>query len=120
MTLVDTTVWADHVKKPVAGLVKALEAEDEVLMHPFVFGELFLGSYRGRDRLLSDLSMLQVAKLPTDSEVLEIARHFRLQGSGIGWVDCHLLASARLSGAKLMTHDLALKNACIKAGVPRA
>ena len=43
MTLVDTSVWADHIKKPVAELVKALEAEDEVLMHPFVFGELFLG-----------------------------------------------------------------------------
>jgi predicted nucleic acid-binding protein len=119
VTLVDTSVWADHVKKPVAELVKALEAEDEVLMHPFVFGELFLGSFRGRDRLLSDLSMLQVARLPTDTEVLEIANRFRLQGSGIGWVDCHLLASAKLSGAKLMTHDIALKAACVKAGVPR-
>jgi predicted nucleic acid-binding protein len=31
-----------------------------------------------------------------------------LHGCGIGWVDAHLLASARLSGARLWTLDAPL------------
>jgi predicted nucleic acid-binding protein len=115
--LVDTSVWVDHLRARDNELVRLLDAM-EVLAHPFVVGELALGSLRHRERVLSALRDLPQAKVATDAEVRSFVERQRLFGLGIGWVDAHLLAAVRLtSGARLWTRDLRLHQAAARLEV---
>ena len=103
MILADTSVWIDHLRAGDAALMSVLEV-GMVLVHPFVIGELALGSQPQRDRVLEALSDMPRAKVATDPEMLHLITAHGLSGSGIGYVDAHLLASVRLSpGAVLWT-----------------
>ncbi len=89
-----------------------------VLAHPFVVGEIALGNLRDREIVLNALSKLPRAKIATDAEVLHLIRRDSLFGRGIGYVDAHLLASARLTiGASLWTNDLRLKGIAARSGL---
>ena len=103
MILVDTSVWVAHFRRREARLVELLEKQ-RVLVHPWVLGELALGHLPDRSVILHLLSKEPGPVLASDDEVLCLVES-RLQGSGIGWVDAHLAASARLSGALLWTRD---------------
>ena len=98
MILVDTSVWVDHLRAGNERLT-ALLSGGEVLGHPFVIGELALGNLRRRDAVLSDLRHLPQAVVAADEEVLHFIDRQRLFGRGIGYVDAHLLAAARLTEA---------------------
>jgi len=88
-----------------------LEAR-EVLVHPFVVGELALGSLRSRDTIVSQLQLLPQADIATPDEVLELIERRRLFGRGIGYVDVHLLAAVLLTaGTTLWTNDHNLQRA---------
>ena len=50
-------------------------------------------------------------------EVLTLVAYHRLWGSGVGWVDAHLLASALLSGVRLWTLDRPLARQAERLGV---
>jgi predicted nucleic acid-binding protein len=76
-----------------------------VLTHPFVVGELACRALRDRDQVLSLLQALPEADAAEHSEVIGFLDRERLYGRGIGWIDAHLLASARLSDAPLWTFD---------------
>lgn len=105
MILVDTSVWIDHLNKEVAPLVEALEAED-VLIHPFIIGELACGEIRKRYEFLDLLSTLPSSAIATDDDVLLFIENHRLMGKGIGYIDAHLLASVTLTdAARLWTRD---------------
>jgi predicted nucleic acid-binding protein len=105
MILVDTSVWVDHLRVPVARLVSLLQ-RTEVLIHPFVVGELAVGNLRNRQRILADLRELPTASVATDAEVLAFIDRAGLHGRGIGYVDAHLLAATMLTGsAALWTFD---------------
>lgn len=105
MILVDTSVWIDHLRSGDARLVDLLE-RGEVLSHPSVVGELGLGSLRQRAAIIESLQALPAAVVASDGEVMHLIDQQRLFGRGIGWVDAHLLASARLTpGARLWTGD---------------
>lgn len=105
MILVDTSIWIDHLRSGDAQLVTLLQS-DQVLGHPWVTGELALGNLARRDEVLGLLHNLPQATVATDLEVMTLIDHHRLFGLGIGYVDAHLLASAKLSaGAKLWTRD---------------
>ena len=109
MILVDTSVWIEHLRSASAILTELL-GDGQVLVHPFVLGELALGSLRQRDVFLSDLRDLPQAVVATDGEVLSLIDRRTLFGRGIGYVDAHLLAAARLTaGSKLWTHDRRLQ-----------
>ena len=75
-------------------LAAALE-EGLVLSHPFVIGELACGTIRQRAAFLADLERLPRAVVAAHDEVMGLVERYRLAGSGIGWVDAHLLAAAR-------------------------
>ncbi len=107
MTLVDTSVWIDHLKKPNARLVSLL-TDNEVLTHPFVVGELACCALQARATILEHLQDLPAAVIADHREALRLLETERLYEGGIGWIDAHLLASARLSGAHLWTLDAAL------------
>lgn len=113
MILVDTSVWIAHFRKGENRLVDLLE-ETQVLAHPFVIGELALGNLERRDEILDLLESLPAAKISTYSEVLSLIDQRDLAGSGIGWVDAHLLAAALLSDASVWTLDRRLASAAAR------
>jgi hypothetical protein len=103
--LVDTSVWIDHLRKSDAGLRDLLE-RGQVLTHPFVVGELAMGSLRQRDVILGALQDLPQAIVAHQDEVLHFISNRSLFGLGIGYIDAHLLAAVQLTpGALLWTRD---------------
>ena len=110
MILVDSSVWMAHFKKSNPTLVNLL-SDDDVIIHPFVSGEIALGCFAKRLEVLSLLRFLPASVHASHEEVLELVERFDLAGKGVGWVDAHLLASAALSGSKLWTLDKSLKRA---------
>lgn len=105
MILVDTSVWIDHLRKSESALIAAL-GTGQVLMHPFVVGELACGNLNNRVELLSLLRDLPSAPVATDAEALGFIDRHELMGRGIGYLDIHLLASVALAGsARLWTRD---------------
>jgi predicted nucleic acid-binding protein len=114
MILVDTSVWVDHLRVGDSRL-SALLNSGEVLAHPFVIGEVALGSLKQRTTVLSALVNLPQAPIATDREVLLFIDENGLAGTGIGYVDAHLLASARLGAdTTIMTRDRRLHAAAIR------
>ncbi len=105
MIVVDTSVWIDHLNRSITALVDALEAED-VLLHPFIIGELACGEIRRRREVLDLLATLPSSVVATDDEVRQFIENHRLMSKGIGYIDAHLLASVTLTpAATLWTHD---------------
>lgn len=105
MILVDTSVWIDHLRAGDATLVQLLET-GRVLAHPYVIGELALGSLKNRNVVISTLRDLPRVAVATDDEVLHFIGEQTLFGLGIGYVDAHLLAATRLTpGAAIWTRD---------------
>jgi predicted nucleic acid-binding protein len=86
-------------------------------VHPFVIGELACGSMRNRSEVLSLLSELPEAIVADHEEVLNFVENNRLYASGIGWIDAHIIASALLSKAKLMTLDKPLSKVASVLGL---
>ena len=102
--LVDTSVWIDHLRRGDAALAAFL-TRAEVECHPFVIGELACGSLRRRSEILDLLAELPKTPMVTHDEAMAFVNRHRLWSRGIGWIDVHLLASAKLAGAGLWTRD---------------
>lgn len=117
MVLVDSSVWIDHLRRGLPDLVQLLE-NDVVLMHPMVLGEIACDNARNRAAFLTWLAKLPPAAEARHSEAMLLLERSRLWGRGLGWVDLHLLASAKLSSARLWTRDSALNAAAEACGVP--
>ena len=117
--LVDSSVWIDHLRHGDSELAAALEA-GQVDMHPFVVGELACGNLRARTDVLGLLLALPPVAVATDNEVLFFIDEHELMGRGIGYVDAHLLASARLGGVMLWTRDKRLHATAAELGLAHA
>lgn len=105
MILTDTSVWIDHLRKGDDALRKLLD-KGQVLIHPFIIGELAMGSLKQRDILLSALQDLPQAIVAQDDEVLQFVSSRALFGLGIGYIDAHLLSAVQMTpGALLWTRD---------------
>jgi len=104
MTLVDTSVWIDHLRVG-NRMLRSLLENGEVVAHPFVVGELACGTLRNRKEILTLLQALPEAQVAEHEEVMLVVEREHLYSQGIGWIDAHLLASARLSRAALWTLD---------------
>jgi predicted nucleic acid-binding protein len=117
MILVDTSVWIDHLRSSDAELVQLL-ACGQVVGHPFVIGELALGNLQQRNEILSALQNLPQAPVATEKEVLGFIEQNGLYGAGIGYIDAHLLAAARLAaGTALWTRDKRLLAVSTRLGL---
>lgn len=79
--------------------------ESLVVSHPFVIGELACGNLRNRREILGLLATLPAAPMAEQAEVLRLLDTERLYGCGLGWIDVHLLASARLMACSLWSLD---------------
>src|SRR4030042_4232727 len=116
MILVDTSVWIDHLYDGNPQLESLLD-EGEVVCHPFIIGELACGNILNRTKILAYLRSLPQAGVAGQDEVMSLIEAHRLMGIGLGFVDVHLLASARLSMIPLWTRDIQLKKAAAELDV---
>jgi predicted nucleic acid-binding protein len=116
MVLVDTSVWIDHLRTYDERLGAHLHRA-EVIVHPFVVGEMAFGALRRRAEIIALLSRMPQAPVASHAEVLTFIARRDLSGRGIGYVDVHLLASALLAGTSLWTHDKRLHAVALSLGV---
>jgi len=118
MTLVDTSVWVDHFRNGNARL-QALLHDDEVLIHPFIVGELACGNLKNREEIMRLLGNLPSIETALHSEVLSLIETNRLFGRGIGWIDVHLLAAALLAHTSFWTLDKRLASTALHLKIPK-
>jgi len=105
MILIDTSIWIDHLQSGNEGLIALLNSS-QVLMHPFVLGELACGNLSQRTEILALLNDLPQASVAQNEEVLFVIEQHKLMGKGIGYVDAHLLSASLLnSNTRLWTRD---------------
>jgi len=118
--LVDTSIWIDHLRTGEPELSELLR-DGQVLVHPWVTGELALGHLSRRSEILGLLQNLPQAIVATDDEVLTFIDKRHLFGLGIGYVDAHLLAATTLTtAARLWTRDKRLAVVAVQHGLARA
>lgn len=116
MILVDTSVWIDHLRSGDDRLTTLLN-NSQVLMHPFVLGELACGNLSQRAEVLSLLKHLPQATVASDQEVLFFIEQHELMGRGIGYVDAHLMAAVALDDRALFwTRDKRLQALAAEQG----
>jgi predicted nucleic acid-binding protein len=116
MILVDSSIWVAHLRDGNVGLGNLL-IEGKVACHPFIIGELACGNIENRKEIISLLQSLPMALQAEHDEVLQFIDNHRLMGTGLGYIDMHLLASANLTKIPLWTLDKKLHNVSVKMGL---
>lgn len=117
MILVDSTIWVDHLRHGNPKLTDLLNA-GLVWTHPFIIGEIALGSLRNRETILGALRDLPSATHASDHEVQSFIERQPLYSLGIGYIDAHLLAATRLTpGLRLWTRDRRLHEVASRLGL---
>ena len=116
MVLVDTSVWVAHLRHGAVGLEELLYG-GRVVCHPFIVGELACGNLKNRSEIISLLQRLPGAIRAGHEEVMQFIEPHGLMGKGLGYVDMHLLASARLTGVAIWTLDKRLHEVALKLGL---
>ena len=110
MILADTSVWVDHLRRSNATLIGLLE-QAQVWTHAFVIGELACGNLSQRAKVLGLLAPLPQVPIAGHDETLACVDAHRLMARGLGWIDMHLLASAKLAKLPFWTMDKRLATA---------
>lgn len=117
MNLVDTSVWIDYLRAGDATL-SALLRRGQVLIHPFVVGEIGPGSLKQRSQILAQLGRLPQVGIASDEQVMCLIAAQALYGLGTGYVDVHLLAAVhQATGTWLWTRDKRLLAAAQRLGI---
>lgn len=93
LILVDTSIWVDHIRRSVPELV-GLVRDGRCVLHPYVLMEIALGSLQDRDRRIGQLRTLPSVEPVGNDTLLDEMERLGLPGSGLGFVDAHLLAAA--------------------------
>ena len=116
MILVDTSVWIDHLRKNDQHL-QFLLLEQEVVCHSLIIGELICGNLHNRKEIIGLLQSLPMAPRIEFDEYLYFIENLKLYSRGIGYIDIHLIASAKLAQTRLWTLDKRLKSAATELGI---
>lgn len=117
MILADTTIWIDHFRSPDPELQRRLN-NDEIVMHPFVVGELALGPLPDRRKVLAYLDHLPQLWPAQQSEVRQMVETRSLHNRGIGLIDAHLIAATLIeTGTQLWTRDGSLRRVAQSLGI---
>lgn len=106
MILVDTSVWVEHIRGK-STPIEDLLGQSRIALHPFVFGELMLmGLPKSGPFAEAAFSKFAEAVVARTSEVAAFIKWAKLAGKGVGYVDAHILMSARLMpDARILTLD---------------
>ena len=115
--LADTSIWIDHIAgkpTPLANLLKLRR----VSLHPLVIGEIAMGSLRDRKPFIDELQQLPRIHVASNAEVMAMVEWLKLFGTGIGFIDAHLLAGVKMTdNATLLTKDGGLHAQADRLGV---
>lgn len=115
--LADTSIWVDHLRNGVPALHDALMAST-IVCHPFIIGEIALGSLRDRETILGLLSGLPQLDIAEPADVRHMIEAKGLYSRGIGYVDAALLASTLIRpGTRLWTKDKRLSAIAEELGI---
>ncbi len=105
MIIVDTSMWMDQIR----GLPTPLDelfGRGLIALHPFVLGELMLGGLPKASKFAVDLNDLPEAPVASAKEVAAFITWAKMAGTGLGYVDTHLLVSAKLMpGGSILSQD---------------
>lgn len=105
MIVVDTSVWVDHLRGLPTRL-QSLLGQGRIVLHPFVMGELLLNGLPPNSQCVNDLDDLPQAPIASPNEAAAFIGWAKLAGKGVGYVDTHLLVSAKLMpGGCVLTLD---------------
>lgn len=116
LILADTSVWVNHLRHGDPVMAQCLN-EKRIRLHPYVVGELALGNLPNRTVFLDWIDAIHQVRPARDAEVRRLIEAGRHYGSGLGWVDLHLLASVLLTdGVALWTGDRRLHEAASRHG----
>jgi predicted nucleic acid-binding protein len=89
----------------------------DILIHPYVIGELACGNLADRAEILNHFTQLPLIALVSNSEALNFIERRSLHGRGVGYIDIHLLASTVLDpDAQLWTLDRRLETVASDMG----
>ena len=116
MILVDTSVWVHHLRRTQSALVTLLQ-DDLVLCHPWIIGELSLGSLKDRSDFLPMLGILPRVQPLQEHLVFDFIEKNRLFSRGIGWVDAQLLAACISWPARLWSADKKMNDIAHEMGI---
>ena len=116
MILADTSVWIDYFRRGLPELGERLRRGD-IVMHPFVVGELACGNLSNRQATLELLQQLRSVTVAEHDEVMTFIHARKLNGRGVGYVDVHLLAAATIEGCRLWTVDKRLNVVANSIGI---
>jgi hypothetical protein len=108
--LADTSVWIDHFRRGDKDLVQFL-LDGRIAIHPYVTGELACGSLKNRLLTLDYFDAMPQVPVADTVEIRHFIERHALHGLGLGWVDIHLLAAAKLANYRLWTRDKRLAHA---------
>ena len=116
MILVDTSVWIEHLRNDCPEL-SALLDQNQVVMHPLVFGELACSNLQNRIQLLRLWQSLDSLSEVNHKETLYFIESNKLMGKGVGYIDVQLLASVTINAdTKLWTKDRRLAAIAMELG----
>lgn len=117
MILADASVWVDHLRSPDERLSRSL-TKFEVRGHPYLTGEIALGSLSSRSVIIAELNRLLQLPVVRHAEVMRMIERYTLFSTGVGYVDIHLLASVLISPpVKFWTRDKRLHAQAERLGV---
>ena len=116
MIIVDANIWIDHFRLADPHLAE-LAAERHLRMHPYTIGELALGNFADHAKIVAQLEKLPPANVASHPNLMRFMVAHELSGTGIGYVDCHLLASALLMSGRVWTRDKRLANQASRLGI---
>jgi predicted nucleic acid-binding protein len=108
LILVDTSIWIDHFRSANRLLSELLDQE-QVLVHPFVLGEIACGNLKNRKEIVALMQALPRAPRADDDQIPFFIEQRALMGRGVGLIDIHLLASCLMQPCLIWTADKRLQ-----------
>lgn len=86
--------------------MRELITESNIALHPYIYGELLLGGLPSKGIAAQQLLKLERSPVASASEAAAFIEWAELSGTGIGYVDSHLLMSAKLlANGSVLTKD---------------
>ena len=118
MILVDTSVWIDHFRVQEPELIKLLNLNN-LLVHPYIVGELIMGNIRPIDKVIALLASLPRVEPVNEAKFYDCVIGNGLNGTGLGFVDAHLIAAAEQDDAIIIwTRDKRFAAQAERLGIP--
>ena len=117
MIVIDTSVWVDHFHAHDPAVFTLLQ-RGEAVQHPYVTGELAMGNLRNWATTVSTLRLLPQLEVLADDAFYAFFELAKLAGTGVGFVDAHLLAAIALNHSRhLWTRDRQLQEQAERLGI---